>query len=573
MNNEQLQTRIGVVSQTGKRKTNDDFIAASGGNAKYRTLKDTVAVIADGMGGGPGGRLAAETTVRGFLEAYYSLPETLGVDRAAAQALAAMNRWVHAQGRQDKALNNMATTFTALILRGRMAHVVHVGDTRVYRLRDHRLQKLTQDHTHPHPDLRHVLYRAVGLEDTVRAEYQTHRIKLHDRFLLCSDGVHGVLGDNRIRTILDERTSPQEGAQRVVEAAIKSGSQDNVSALVLDIIGVPSADQSTLETAMAMLPIRDLPKIGDTVDGFLLVEVISDGRYSRLFRAEDTLEQRDVTLKFPHPRVTTEAAYRRAFVREAWVAAQVRSPYVVEIIELPPGRQTRLYSVMPYYPGESLEQRLLRHPPVALEEGVDIGIKLAKAVYALNRLRVIHRDIKPENVLLEQPADRKTVRDGLKLLDLGVVRLPGIQEPTVEEVPGTPSYMAPELFDGALGDEQSDVYALGVTLYRMFSAGRYPYGEVEAFSRPRFTRRQPLTRYRPDLPAWLDAVLARAVTVETEKRFGDAMELAFELESGLARGAQIVLQKQSLYDRNPVRFWQVVSALLALALVAALSLM
>jgi len=87
------------------------------------------------------------------------------------------------------------------------------------------------------------------------------------------------------------------------------------------------------------------------------------------------------------------------------------------------------------------------------------------------------------------------------------------------------------------------------------------------------TRRQPLTRYRPDLPAWLDAVLARAVTVETGKRSGDAMELAFELESGLARGAQIVLRKQSLYERNPVRFWQVVSALLALGLIAALSLM
>lgn len=564
----QLQTRVGFASEIGKRKNNEDYVATQTGNDRARVLSDIVAVIADGMGGGPGGRLAAETTTRGFLDAYFSLPETLGVDRAAAQALTAMNRWVHGQGAQDPQLKNMATTFTALILRGRQAHVVHVGDTRVYRLRDHRLQRLTQDHTHPHPDLKHVLHRAVGLEDTIRAEYATHSLKPHDRFMLCTDGVHGMLSDERLRAILEERTSPEEGSQRLIEAAMAAGSQDNVTALVLDVVGVPAADQSDIELALSALPIRELPKVGEVVDGFRLQEVISDGRYSRLFRAEDSVETREVIVKFPHPRVTTEAAYRDAFVREAWVAAQVRSPYVADVVELPPMRQTRLYSVMPYYEGETLEQRLRRQPQVSLEEGVDIGIKLAKAVYALNRRRIIHRDIKPDNVLLAADGKRVT---GLKLLDLGVARLPGIEETIPEEVPGTPSYMAPELFDGHAGDEVTDVYALGATLYRMFSAGHYPYGEVEAFSHPRFTRRQPLMRYRPDLPAWLDAVLGRCLAVEPDKRYADAMELAFELENGLAHGAKMLVYRRSLYERNPLRFWQVVSLLLFLTLIAALN--
>ena len=252
------------------------------------------------------------------------------------------------------------------------------------------------------------------------------------------------------------------------------------------------------------------------------------------------------------------------------MAAQVRSPGVTQVIDLPSGRQTRLYSIMPYYTGESLEKRLLRNPPLPLKEGVDVGIRLAKAVYALNRARIIHRDIKPENVMLTR--EGKTQATGLRLLDLGAARLPGVEESGEAEIPGTPSYMAPELFHGAAGDERSDVYALGVTLYRLFSAGHYPYGEVEAFSHPRFTKRASLNRYRPDLPAWLDALLAKATAVDPVERHGDAMELAFELENGMAQGAGMAMRRQSWYERSPLRFWQIVSFLLLLALLLALVL-
>jgi len=561
---EQPQVQVGFASERGKRAINEDYVGAFTGTAQQRALQGITVAIADGVGGGSGGRQAAELSVRGFLDAYYGLPETLGVDRAAARALTAMNRWLHAQAHQDPGLRNMATTFSALILRGRQAHVVHVGDTRIYRLREHQLQRLTTDHVHGHPDMQHVLYRALGLEDSVRADYALHELNPHDRFLLCSDGVYGVLTDKRLHALLDRRSSPEDGARRIVDAALEGGSQDNVSALLLDVIGLPPPDQATLETALEALPIADLPKPGQEVDGFALGEVLADGRYSRLFQARDTRESREVVVKFPHPRVGAEAVHRQAFAREAWIAAQVHSPWVADMIELPPGRQSCLYSVMPHYRGETLERRLLRRPPVGLREGVALGIQLAKAVYALSRLRIIHRDIKPENVMLLEDG-------GLKLLDLGVARLPGIHDSTEPGAPGTPSYMAPELFRNQPGDERSDVYALGVSLYRMFSAGHYPYGEVEPFARPRFSRRTPLTQHRPDLPAWLDLVLARATELEPHRRFGDAMELAFELENGLARGADLIPASQPLYTRHPVRFWQTVAALLAAALLLVLA--
>ena len=118
---------------------------------------------------------------------------------------------------------------------------------------------------------------------------------------------------------------------------------------------------------------------------------------------------------------------------------------------------------------------------------------------------MIHRDIKPENVIL-QPIG------GLKLLDIGVVRLPNIQDFPATAVPGTPSYMAPEMIEGQPGDERSNIFALGVTLFRTVSAA-YPYGEAEAFSRRRFNRPPAsIAALRPDLPAWLDQVLPQAIS-------------------------------------------------------------
>lgn len=561
---EQLQIRTGLVSEAGKRETNEDYLGAFEGNNQQRALQGIVAAIADGMGGAKGGRQAAETTVRGFIDAYYSLPETLGVDRAAARALGSMNRWVHTQRRNDPALENMATTFSALILRGRQAHVVHIGDTRIYRLREHRLQRFTTDHIHNHPDMKHVLHRAIGFEDSAHLDYENHSLNLHDRFLLCSDGVHGALADRRIQAILDEGSSPEESAQRILDAALKAGSQDNVTALVLDVVGLPPPEQSDLAAAIEDLPILPLPKAGEEIDGFILEKMIFDGRYSRLFQAHDKEDAREVVLKFPHPRIEDEDAHRQAFAREAWIAARAHSPWVIETIELPQGRQSRLYAVMPNYQGETLEQRLLREPKLTLEMGVDIGIKLGKAVYSLNRRRIIHRDIKPENVMLLEDG-------GLKLLDLGVARLPGIQDDADQGAPGTPSFMAPELFRGSAGDERTEVYALGVTLYRMFSAGHYPYGEVEAFSRPRFTKYTQLSQHRPDLPAWLDNFLARATEMDANKRFGDVMEMAYELEDGLARGAKTTPAPKPLMERDPVRFWQSLSFILAIALFVALT--
>ena len=564
MPNTPLQIRIGFFTATGKRECNEDYVAVYDPRNHRVATQGIAAVIADGVGGHAGGRVAAELAVRGFIDAYFNLPETLGVEHAAARALTSINRWITMQGRNDSVLKAMATTFSALILRGRQAHVLHVGDTRVYRLRERQLDCLTQDHTHQHPDLNHVLYRAVGLEDSIRADYQVHALEVHDRYVLCCDGVYEALPRREFLALLARRSDPQEDAQRLVQAALDAGSNDNATALVVDIIGLPDSDQADLERMIEALPLMEPPKVGDQVDGFEMLEEIFDGRYSRLLKARDMRDERIVALKFPQPRVADDASYRRAFVREAWIAARVHSPFVVKVLELSPGRQTRLYSVLPFYAGKTLEQRITSGSRINLTEGVELGIKLCKAVGALNRLRIVHRDIKPDNIMLE-------INGGMKLLDLGVARLPGMREAPDEDIPGTPSYMAPELFAGEHGDERSDVYALGVTLYRLFS-GHYPYGEVEAFSTPRFNKRTLLAQHRPDLPAWLDYAVSKAVHIDPTQRHADSMELAFELENGLARGGgPAPYVKRALLERNPVLFWQLISVVLLIVLIVVLA--
>src|SRR5436309_2938117 len=556
-----VRASVGFASETGPRKRNEDFAGAVFGPELPEPRRDVVAAISDGIGGAKGGREAAEIAVRGFLDGFCDLPETMEVRRAAAIVLNSLNGWIHSQGQRDARLMGMGCTFTALVLRGRTAHVLHVGDTRAYRFSRDRLTLLTEDHVRQAGTGRsNILVRALGVETELRLDYTSQPVAQHDRFLLCCDGVHGSLANDAIAEIMRERVSSEDSARALVAAALDAGSTDNCTALVLDVVGLETAVTADIGANIVQLPMTPLPQGGESIDGFVLKVLLSEGRYTRLFRAEDEIEGGEVALKFPKPQVGSVATYRAAFMREAWVGARVTSPWLGHLIELPPGRQTCLYTVMPLYQGELLETRLARRPALGLEEGRNIAIKLSRAAAALHRAGIVHRDIKPDNVILEREGS-------LKLIDLGVVRIPGMEDFPPEDIPGTTAYMAPEMFDGEAGNEATDIYALGVTMFRAFT-GEFPYGNVDATNPPRRNRPLDFSALRPDLPAWLQAALARAIAVDPATRFEDMTEFAFEMEAGPARPPAEIQGPRTLYERAPLQFWQGIAALLALALLA-----
>jgi len=553
-----LWASVGVASEQGPRADNQDFAGAYLGTEADRAGLGMVAALADGVSGGKAGRVAAELAVSSLIEGYYAQTATIGVAAAVHRVMTPYNRWLAAMGRGE-AMAHAASTFTAIVLRGRRAHVCHVGDSRAWLLRAGSLRQITSDHTHSHPDRRHILLRALGLEDALRLDHHEVALAEHDRLLLTSDGVHGVLSARRITRILAQRQSAEADAAALVEAALLAGGQDNATALLLDIVSLPAVGHDGIAADMARLPILPPPALGESVDGFRLDALLSDGRYARVFRATDMASEQQLVIKFPKPALLSETTARAAFTREMLVGSRVNSPFVGAAIPVAEERQTRLYGVQPYYEGETLEARLAQRVPLA--EALSIAIRLTRAVAALHRHGIVHRDIKPDNVIL-------TKDGGLKLIDLGVARLPRVDEATADGIPGTPSYLAPEMFAGEAGSEATDQFALGVTLWRLF-AGGWPYGEAEAFSRPRFRQPEAPSRTRPELPGWLDAVLLRAAALTPEERFGDAVELLRALEGGAAV-ARVALRPLPLIERHPVGFWKTIAGVLFIALLAAL---
>lgn len=545
-----LQIAAGFATAKGPRADNQDFGAVHIGSPSEQALHGMVALVADGVSGSRAGRIASELAGRTFIDAYVDQNPLKGVAAAGVAALSGYNRWLHAKGRSDPDMAGAATTFTALVMRGREATVLHVGDSRAWHFRDGVLTRLTEDHVLAQPGLSHVLYRAVGIEPDLRLDTRAVTLKAHDRLLLTTDGVHGVVSEAELADLLARRASPEADAQAVVAAAGQAETRDNATALVIDVIRPGAVDQDAIGAEAADLPILPLPAVGDRIDGFVLDRVLSDGKYTRVFAARDGEGGGRLVLKFPKPALLSESGARGAFLRESFIGRRIDSPHVGKTISLEPGRQSGLYIAQPLYVGRTLHAKIAEEP-FDIPSGLDLCIRLSKGVAALHRLGIAHRDIKPDNVILDAGG-------GLKLIDLGVARLPRVEEFAEAEAPGTPGYKAPEMFAGNPGDALTDQYALGVTLYRIFTA-EYPSGQETEFSRIRFDRPTRPTQHRPDMPAWLEATILRTLSVDPADRFDSVEELIHVLEAGSA-AAVPPRRDLSLMEREPVRFWQAVSA-------------
>lgn len=560
-----LKAAIGFATHIGRRDDNQDFAAAC--LADDGSHHGLVAALADGVGGRKGGRVAAELSVRSFIDDYLSQTEALSPQKTAGRALESINYWIFRQGQKDETVKGMSCAFTGVVIKGNRLHSFHVGDTRLYRWREGYLGQMTRDHKPDGAEDTSFLSRAIGFEEVVRIDYRIHDIFPHDRLLLCSDGMHGRVPEEQINAILSERLSADDTAQKLVDRAIGNGGDDNATVLIIDVFELPPATVKDLDAAISRLPMRDPPETGEIIDDFRLEAMLADGMYSRVFRARDlsaTGPQSSVLLKFPKPHnLGAETLARQAFVRETWVASRVQHIWIGSVLQLPPKRQTCLYVAQPFYEGETLEKRLSRQPAIGLNEGIDIATKLAKALGSLHRAGVIHRDVKPDNIILLKGG-------GLKLVDLGFARLPALDEKTGVLPPGTNNYMAPELFDGQWGDERSDIFALGVTLHRMFTSGSFPYGESDPFSKPNLKRPELLTRKRGDAPGWLESLILQALAPNPDERFQDGFEMAFKLETGSYGANPASIRKASRY--HPARPWQAATAILG-ALVVLLGAM
>jgi hypothetical protein len=548
---------IGSVTHTSGNQRSRDFHAVYRGETFGNPGRGIVAALARGNRPGTIAADVAQLAVHGFAEGYFGAVATLGSGRAAGIALSSMNSWLFGQSRSDPNWAGMATSVSAVVFTGRRIGIVHVGDCRIYRRRKGQVMPLTADHVTIPPDGQPVLNRAVGGDSAVHIDYSEDAAEVDDRYIIVSQGVTAAMPGPVLTDSLADNLPPEAVAANIAEK-IDGEASDGATILVIDVLGMPETSLNDVATALAGLPLRPSPREGDNWDGFVFGRTLYRSRYTVLKLARDTVEGRDVVLKIPLPSMLQDQVFHAGFLREAWVGATVRSPWVARYIDLPPERRSSLYLVMPYYRGETLEQRLLHAPKMSMVEGIGIALKLCAAVQDLASFQIIHRDLKPENVILLPNGE-------VRLLDLGLAYLPGIDDPDDDRLGGTTRYMPPELFKGAQASPRSEVFSLGVTIYRMFSGGKFPFGQRESI---------PLARLRPDLPSWLGRCLLRTIELDQDKRLADAGELAAMLEAGLVRGD---LDADDLTTRpvsvGALRIWQGLTALFALAFVLLLAVM
>lgn len=534
-----LQLSFAQASATGPREENQDALRGVTPVPALAASKGYLFAIADGVSQCADGGLAARSTLQALALDYYATPETWSVAQAMERLLTAQNRWLQANGGGQPLL----TTVSALVMRGKRFTLAHVGDCRVYRWYADTLQRVSEDHVWEQPGMQHVLKRALGLDQHVVLDFLDGELRQDETFVLLSDGVWSVLGDTAIAAIVRDQPNLESAAQTLVNAAHLAGSQDNASALLVrvDALGETSIGDALIQ--LQQWPLPPALKPGQHFEGWQVESHLGQRQQSLLYRVRDA-QQQPWLLKTLPARLHDDHPAGQALLSEEWFLKRVAGRHFPEVHAA--SQRQHLYYVMREYPGSTLEELHAKVGPLPLAQWQDLAERLLRAVGLLHRRQIFHRDIKPQNLLLGDDGE-------LRLLDFGLAYCPGLSEDQPSALPGTPSYIAPEAFRGERPTAQQDVYAVGVTLYFLLT-GHYPYGEIEAFQRPRFGVPVSASRYRPDLPEWIAHSLERGIAADPAQRFETAEEWLLQLEQGERQSLNV--RPRPLLEREPLKVWR-----------------
>ncbi len=274
--------------------------------------------------------------------------------------------------------------------------------------------------------------------------------------------------------------------------------------------------------------------VGETfADRYELTELVGTGGMSSVYKAHDTLLERNVALKILHDHYADDDEFVERFKREARMAAQLSHPNIVTVIDRghAGGRQ---FIVFEYIDGENLKEHLVRAGRLPVDEALELALEIAHGLAYAHQYGLVHRDVKPQNVLLNG--------DGrAKVTDFGIARSLDVEHGVTQTgtVLGTSNYIAPEQASGQRVDAQTDVYSLGVVLYELL-AGDVPFpGETFVSVAMKHVNEPPpsLLDVRPDVPPRVAAAVDRALEKEPARRFPSMEAFAAELSACLAEVA------------------------------------
>jgi serine/threonine protein phosphatase PrpC len=569
----ELKISAGQYSDKGRKETNQDFHGIYVPNEPQLSAKGIAIALADGISSSAVSDVASQYAVTGFLEDYYCTSEAWSVKTSVERILSATNSWLHAQTqksqyRYDKD-KGYVCTLSAMVIKSATAHIFHVGDSRIYRLRGKALEQLTSDHRVWISQGQSYLGRALGFKPQLEIDYQTQQVEQGDIFLLATDGVYDHVSEHEMAGIIRSSADAPEGldaaAKAIVEKAFQQGSGDNLTAQVVRVDELPGRQAGELVQQLSGLPLPPILTARTAFDGYTVVREVHGSSRSHIYLATDNETGALVILKTPSIDLGGDPAYLERFLTEEWIARRINSAHVLKPY-VPTRKRHYVYVATEYIDGQTLGQWMIDNPRPGLEAVRGLVEQIARGLLAFHRLEMLHQDLRPENVMIDSTGTAKIIDFGstrvASLMDDGAPGGPG-------NILGTVQYSAPEYFLGEGGTTRSDLFSLGVITYQMLT-GKLPYGAEVAKCRTRAAQNK--LRYDSVLyddrgiPAWIDGVLRKAVHPDPAKRYSELSEFLYDLRH--PNQAFVEKARPALLERNPVAFWRGVSLILAAVIVA-----
>src|SRR5215469_1844156 len=463
------------------------------------------------------------------------------------QIFEAANLQIYEAGMAGRQNGRMATTLSVCIFREKELSIGHVGDTRIYIVRQERMRRLTEDHSYTAMQvklrliseheakasrLRSMLTRSLGPDPIVHFDFKRVKLMSRDRVVLCTDGLYCSLNDGEISEGAD-RLNMDEICPYLVALAERRGTDDNLSVQVVQVdrLVEPKYDQpiSVLKQTGGTKPITMTNEVkpGDILDArFEIDSVISRSGMATIYKAKDLQTKQTVAVKIPYMQLESDSGSFARFQREAEIGELLDHPNILKFIKVL--NKSRPYIVTEYLEGKSLSNVLNEVRPLPISDAVQIASYICGALAHMHEHKVVHRDLKPQNIML--------CNDGsLRIIDFGIAKSMEMRRLTFAgftPAMGTPDYMAPEQVKGKRGDERTDIYSLGAVLYEM-TTGSVPFEGPNPFvvMNSRITG-DPIAprKVNPQISEELEEIILHAMEREPYKRYQSAAAMKAELE-------------------------------------------
>ena len=502
MSKQNIETS-GFTLAKGTQLTGDDFFEVK----VMDTI--TVAVVCDGVGSALQGADAAKRVSHFLVHSLKNRPKSWGMEKSIKHFIENINRVLYLESMEDYEREELVTTLTLVVVEGDRLFGANVGDSRIYLSRNGQFAQLSSDHSMDEKGMENVLTAAMGLEESVEPYYFENNLQAGDKILLCSDGLYTELKSDELAEGL------HMGASYLVKKASKLHDDklpDDTTAVVLEIKEL----DPRLQLQPTDLIIQATYNAGDVLAGHNLIKPLIQTNRTWLCVNKGV----QYVMKFAPVEAMEDETMLDFFVKEVWMAKRLKAGFFPKAVV--PKKRTHRYYIMSFIDGVSLKEFTAKKP-ISVDMGIELGQFLLKMSQFLTKLDLVHGDVKPENIIVTRRKEKLV----FKMVDFGSIT------EAYSEVSraGTPTYLAPERFNQAPITEQTELYAIGVTLYESLTQ-KFPFGEIEPFQNPSFDKnpKHP-TKYNAKIPDWLESVMLRAIETNTDKRYHNYSEMLYEINN------------------------------------------